>query len=46
MWHDYNNKCWHEGEPEDSWQLGVAKLDMSCEPDTTQHEISRLWVEA
>ena len=26
--------------------LGVAKLDMSRELNTTQHEISKLWVEA
>ena len=27
-------------------QLGVAKFDTTREPDTTRHEISRLWVEA
>ena len=26
--------------------LGVAKFDTTREPDTTRHEISRLWVEA
>ena len=27
-------------------QVGVAKFDTTREPDTTRHEISRLWVEA
>ena len=27
-------------------ELGVAKFDTTREPDTTRHEISRLWVEA
>ena len=27
-------------------KLGVAKFDTTREPDTTRHEISRLWVEA
>ena len=26
--------------------IGVAKFDTTREPDTTRHEISRLWVEA
>ena len=29
----------------DEYYVGVAKLDMTREPDTTQYEISRLWVE-
>ena len=24
--------------------VGVAKLDTTCKPNTTRHEISRLWV--
>ena len=27
-------------------EVGVAKFDTTREPDTTRHEISRLWVEA
>ena len=30
----------------DECYVGVAKLDTTCEPDTTQYEISRLWVKA
>ena len=26
--------------------VGVAKFDMTREPDTTRHEINRLWVKA
>ena len=35
-----------ERERERNAKLGVAKFDTTREPDTTRHEISRLWVEA
>ena len=32
--------------PSSHMNIGVAKLDTTCEPNMTRHEISRLWVKA